>query len=740
MSSPAAHSKSRSITITQRTALWSWVVTLVTVVVFAAVIIPQQRRVFQENLQSKAHGVAVSLSDLTAGAAVNEDFGTVVDHCMQMLRGDPSLDFIVITKNDGFSLISDRTGWRAENQPGPEWRPSARQQVSSMGIVPLFGRRVFLHSRPLDYSGIQWGWIHVGLSLQAYDRSVTSVYQRTIVLAVICILFSLAASGFYAGRLVRPILHLRNVVQRVASGDLTARAEVAGADELSTLADSVNAMTQALLRRDRILESVRFAAQQFLEAPDWTSVIHPVLMNIGKSAEATAACLFQNQTAEGGRLIAARLSRWTNPGPTPSDGLERADYNSQKFSRWRTTLERGEMLFSPSAQMPEEERKSMDLQGLHSLILIPVHVAGSWWGFLGLEDSARPRIWTEAECSSLRAAADMLGATIARQRTADELLEAKRTLEDRVRDRTRELEQQVIAKEKARADLAEAQSRLIDASRAAGKAEIATSVLHNVGNVLNSVGVSSTIIGQRLRDSKVANLKRAAEMLNQNGNLAAFLTTDPKGKFLPQYFNVLSGELSAEHEEMRAELAQLGSNIEHIKKIVAMQQSYAKVSGATEQVSPVELVEDALRMNATTLNSHQIEIVRQFTPDLPLLNVDRHKVLQILINLLSNAKHALLAGSCPQKRIVLAVRQAGSIMEITIRDNGVGIASENLTRIFQLGFTTKPQGHGFGLHSGANAATELGGRLLAQSAGLGFGAEFTLELPINAKRELTSQS
>ena len=162
-----------------------------------------------------------------------------------------------------------------------------------------------------------------------------------------------------------------------------------------------------------------------------------------------------------------------------------------------------------------------------------------------------------------------------------------------------------------------------------------------------------------------------------------------------------------------------------------MQQSYAKVSGVYENLSAAVLVEDALRMNAAAFDRHHIDLVRELGNNLPAVCVDRHKVLQILINLLRNAKYALAARSEDDKRIVIRLGQASpEWVKITVGDNGIGIDPAHLTSIFNHGFTTKKDGHGFGLHSGANAAKEMGGTLTAHSDGLGKGAEFTLELPV----------
>ena len=161
-----------------------------------------------------------------------------------------------------------------------------------------------------------------------------------------------------------------------------------------------------------------------------------------------------------------------------------------------------------------------------------------------------------------------------------------------------------------------------------------------------------------------------------------------------------------------------------------MQQSYAKVSGVFENLPATALVEDALRINATAFDRHHIELVKEFEKDTPAVCVDRHKVLQILINLLRNAKHAMEERIGGVKRLVVRVAaSAPGKVRITILDTGVGIPLENMTKIFNHGFTTKKDGHGFGLHSGANAAREMEGSLTAKSDGPGQGAEFTLELP-----------
>jgi C4-dicarboxylate-specific signal transduction histidine kinase len=374
-------------------------------------------------------------------------------------------------------------------------------------------------------------------------------------------------------------------------------------------------------------------------------------------------------------------------------------------------------------------------QRIQSFILAPIQVEGAWWGDLGFDDCARERTWTDAEVDSLRALADMLGAAIARQRVQNALLEAKQTLEQRVSERTRELQEQVAAKEKARAELAETQQELIVASREAGMAEVATGVLHNVGNVLNSVNVSTTLIRDKLRRSEVPTLGKVRDLLQQHqADVGAFLTTDPKGKLVPGFIIQLSECLEKEQAALQDEHEQLARNVEHIKEIVAMQQNYARVSGILEQVSVANLLDDALQMNTAGFARHGITIIRHYS-EVPLLTLDKHKVLQILVNLVHNAKYALDESRDGDKRLTVGISMNGdNRVKVTVVDNGVGIPPENFTRIFSHGFTTRKRGHGFGLHSGANAAKEMGGQLSVFSEGPGKGATFTLELPLTNKR------
>jgi PAS domain S-box-containing protein len=277
------------------------------------------------------------------------------------------------------------------------------------------------------------------------------------------------------------------------------------------------------------------------------------------------------------------------------------------------------------------------------------------------------------------------------------------------------------------------QRQLMEASHRAGMAEVASSVLHNVGNVLNSVNVSAGAAREIVETSHAGGLAKAVKLLRDHqADLGTFLTADPKGKKLIDFLERLAEVLREEGTRVRGELESLQKNIDHIKVIVSMQQSHARShSGVVERFSPAEVVEDAIKLVGTW--GAGIDLVRDLAA-VPEVETDRHKLLQILTNLLSNARQAL--SDCPRKQVTIRLHARGEWDRFTleVEDTGGGITEENLTKIFQHGFTTRKEGHGFGLHSSANAARSMGGTLAAHSDGAGKGARFVVELPVRAPK------
>ncbi len=286
----------------------------------------------------------------------------------------------------------------------------------------------------------------------------------------------------------------------------------------------------------------------------------------------------------------------------------------------------------------------------------------------------------------------------------------------------------------------ELQLQLHDASRQAGMAEVATGVLHSVGNVLNSLGVSASLVQSGLRDSRAGNVQRIAAMLTEQGHkVGKFIEGDERGQQIPSYLAQLGDHLVTENKTLQREAEGIVVHVEHICKIVAAQQTYARRGGVSESVNLAELLDNAIALNFGAGVGTGVQISRRYDA-VPMLTLDRHKLIQILGNFLSNARHALKDRPEGQRLLTPSIRaQSADWLVIEVEDSGVGIDADALSRLFEFGFTTKTDGHGFGLHSSAILAKELGGDVSGHSEGPGRGARFTLRLPLTSASQMVDR-
>jgi len=316
-------------------------------------------------------------------------------------------------------------------------------------------------------------------------------------------------------------------------------------------------------------------------------------------------------------------------------------------------------------------------------------------------------------------------------------ISSRKQVEQRIEERTRQLSQanmelsrEVAERLRAELELESVHRQLVEAARRAGMAEIATDVLHNVGNVLNSVNVGAALVRDRLRHSQISQLNKVVDLLAEHAdNLPGFFSRGKRGEQLVHFLSLVAEHLGEDRHIMLEEMTALTRHVDHVKTIVAMQQSYAGGGDMTEVVRPVYLLEDALRLHALSLSDQNIEVVREIAP-LEQVRLNKQKLLQVLVNLIANARDAIVEADPPQRRLIVRLAAPRpDWLRIEVVDNGIGVAEENLTRIFSHGFTTKKHGHGFGLHSSANAVQEMGGTLEVHSDGIGRGTSFALELP-----------
>lgn len=278
-------------------------------------------------------------------------------------------------------------------------------------------------------------------------------------------------------------------------------------------------------------------------------------------------------------------------------------------------------------------------------------------------------------------------------------------------------------------ELRDAQRALLEASRKAGMADVAASVLHNIGNVLNSLNVSAKLLTDSIKRSARPGLGKALTLLASQPKPGAFLDDDPRGRKLIPYLTVVDQKLAEEQTAALTELEAVSKHIEHIKAIVSDQLATTRHKNQNlvlERAPLDELVKDAIELSE--LRGRPGVVVSCDLESL-VVEVDRHKLTQIVVNLLRNAYDAVLATGNPGTISVSARRDSTGRAVVQIQDSGVGIPQELLHRIFNNGFTTKPNGNGYGLHHSACTAIELGGTLGCTSDGPGLGATFTLQFP-----------
>ncbi len=303
-----------------------------------------------------------------------------------------------------------------------------------------------------------------------------------------------------------------------------------------------------------------------------------------------------------------------------------------------------------------------------------------------------------------------------REEAQQALRDANENLEKKIRERTEELKI--------------TNTKMLGLARSAGMSEVASGVLHNVGNVLNSVNVSASVLKTRATESKLKNLEKIVLMLNEHeNNLYEYLANDESGKLIIPYIEELSKNLTSERDKQMTEIDCLIHNVDHIKNIISMQQAYTGNIGVIEKVKSSEVANDAININISSINNSNINLNKLYNVDIEIF-VDKHKLIQILVNLISNAIHAVVNGGKANKEITFGIQKNNDYIIFYVEDNGIGISADDIERVFEFGFKKRPDGHGYGLHHSALVAKELGGELVLESDGLNKGAKFTLRIPI----------
>ncbi len=319
LSAPVAKLRIRSFRpkrIVLRLTLTSAALIVITLGLFILVNMPFQRRATLDAMESEARSTVTSIDQVTASAIITEDFGTVVEHCLRVVRESPSISYVVVTRNDGFSLVITKTGW-SQTSLGGIWAPAGERSGGSRFLKSeIFPQEVFHYSHPFQYSGIDWGWIHIGLSLSKFHSDIRALYLRTFLLTLLCLSVGIVAALYLARRITRPISTLAETTRQVALGNLTARADIRTGDELEYLGRSFNIMTEQLQQTQGDMIAAREYTDNIIRSMNDAMIVISPDGIIDRVNTATLTLLGYDEQD----LIGANMDKILAPDPTAEQG------------------------------------------------------------------------------------------------------------------------------------------------------------------------------------------------------------------------------------------------------------------------------------------------------------------------------------------------------------------------------------------------------------------------------------
>ncbi len=588
---------------------------------------------------------------------------------------------IIDMDNEPFATYGDRDSDRSDIDP------------SHMSTSTHSGELVVVHGVYLEQERV--GTIVLRYDMQSVHHQLILDLGMSALCATAALLVALVIAIGLQRTLTRPVVELERIVRDVSqSRNYKARAHKYSNDELGSLTDSFNDMLSQVQARDTALANARDrleeqVAERTAELEFAKGQAEHAAVSLAKS-EARIRTILKKAPDGIITFDAQGCISLTNPAAEAIFGLKQSHL---------TNLNINDLLDQPY---------SIDKTGI-------IHKA--------MPEGNQTSLGRFAELAACHAEHGSIPIQIAVSQTdmvgGGEFTAIIRDISDRVRS---EQEKEQLNR------------RLVEESRRSGMAEIATGVLHNVGNVLTSVNVSVNMLNDRIGQSKLPSLIKAAELIDaHNDDLPTFIGQDEHGKHLPGFIVKIADYLNNEQAQITEELKTLVDQTQHVQEIISTQQSYAGTGGIVEVVDLNDIVQDALRINEAGLERHRVKLQFEYD-DLSDMIVDKHKVLQILVNLISNAKYAA-DHSKPESWVrvhISTIQDPHQQVQIIVSDNGIGIDEDNLVRIFNHGFTTREDGHGFGLHNAALAARELAGSLKAESDGPGQGASFTFTFPVRS--------
>ncbi len=490
-----------------------------------------------------------------------------------------------------------------------------------------------------------------------------------ILISLVTIMFCLTFTLHVTRSITRPIPILMAGINRIREGDLTGEVNIHSEDEMGAIAKCFNNMAASLNDNQKTIKK----AYENLQ-----------------SSEKRIRALFNTATSAGIGIVVVQntddqdgIIQFINPGIAQIMGYEESEIIGRNFLQFFHPHSHEEIIkyYSIQEQQKETPQQSVfkAIKKDHNIIYLEISAKN-------MEFNGKPAVVAYIS----------------------------------------DISERKIAEE----ELADLNKKLIDSAHKSGMADIATGVLHNVGNILNSVSVSTQIMNGMINDSKISDFKRANDMLRDNlDNLEQFIVGNPKGKMLMNYYLKIEDGIEKEMADFRHHFTRLNEKVKAITEVIAALQNYAGTASLLDTVSINDIIEDALTMHARTNAFQNTRVIKKML-EIPDLTVQKTKLVHILINLFQNAKDAMLETPIEKKVLTILTEHDVNNAFIKIYDTGHGVAEQDLQKIFAHGFPTKTKSYGFGLHNCANYMTEMGGSMWVESDGKGKGATFILKFPL----------
>ena len=681
--------QSKSLGLGAKFVLLTIIILSITLSGTTAFVLSSQNQLFKEHLNEKGNVLGDFVSLITPEAILSYDFATVANFMAEVAhQRDISYAFIVAPDGSNITPLDPLS----KNKSNEISKTYSAEEVEKYLTALQHRNKLVNMEFPILFEEEEIGRVKLGLNNERLNLlNQKALYKLATGSTFIICFLALGIYLVFRINTLKPINQLVDASIRISNGNLTENIVNKSNDELGHLSKAFNTMMKNLRlnieEKDKAANDLRELNKSLEER------VHQRTRDL-EISEARIRAIFDNM-GEGVITFNDKdevIS--TNPSAARIFGFDKEQLNS--FTSENLFVEHNRLTQDNNSNSSDNTTTSQatEFQGYRS------------------DGSIFP-----------------MDVTVSRMKLGDEIITVCIT-----RDITRRKESEI--------KLTEAHDKLIDAAHQSGMAEMAVGVLHNIGNILNSVSLSAEEISRINKSSKLPGLIKANNIVKDNlENIGDFVSNNEKGKLLPQYYLKVGQALSEEKENIEKEIDLMFTKTEMMKDVISTQQEYARTKSFIETTNIEPIIEDSIKVQESVISKLGINIIRNydFTPP---CDVHKSKLLQVLTNLIKNASEAMRENDRLNKTKDITI-DIGALNDayvfIKITDTGIGIDKKNLDNIFTHGFTTKSDGHGFGLHTSANAMTEMHGSLKVKSDGLERGASFTLLLPIN-KNELQSTS